>query len=107
MDMLALKSAVEYGNIEWQRHSLERMMERGITRESVKQVLLSGTIAEEYPDDKPYPSALFLGWPEGSPLHVVAALDSPNKYCYIITAYQPDLEHFEPGFKIRRQHENQ
>jgi len=37
------------------------MMERGISRKIVKKILLSGEIVENYPDDKPYPSALFLG----------------------------------------------
>jgi hypothetical protein len=54
-----LKIAVENGNIEWQRHALERMMERKIPREAVKEVLKNGEIIEDYPDDKPYPSALF------------------------------------------------
>ncbi|MDR4507893.1 MAG: DUF4258 domain-containing protein [Candidatus Brocadiaceae bacterium] len=57
-----LQDAVRKGRIEWQRHTLERMMERNISRETVRDVLLEGEIVENYPDDKPYPSALFLGW---------------------------------------------
>ncbi|MBI4680032.1 MAG: DUF4258 domain-containing protein [Nitrospirae bacterium] len=101
-----LKEAVENDRIEWQRHALERMMEREISREAVKQVLLSGEIIEDYPDDKPYPSALFLGWVEEQPLHVVTAFDSETDYCFVITAYKPDLEHFESDYKTRRQHGN-
>jgi hypothetical protein len=37
------------------------MMERDISREAVKDVLLNGEIITNYPDDKLYPSALFLG----------------------------------------------
>jgi len=98
-----LKIAVENGNIEWQRHALERMMERRISRKAVKEVLKNGEIIEDYPDDKPYPSALFLGWINGEPLHVVAAFDSLIGWCFIITAYKPDLEHFESDYKTRRQ----
>ena len=94
--------ALEDGYIEWQRHALERMMERGISREAVKEVLKNGVIIEDYPDDKPYSSALFLGWTKGEPLHVVTAFDSSTCWCFIITAYKPDLEHFELDFKTRR-----
>jgi hypothetical protein len=78
------------------------MMKRGISREMVKDVLITGDIIEDYPDDKPFPSALFLGWFEEKPLHVVAALDFVTDYCFVITVYEPDLNHFEPDFKTRR-----
>ena len=104
MDREQLKIAVENGNIEWQRHALERMMERRISRDTVKEVLLSGEIIEDYPDDKPYPSALFLGWIKEEPFHVVAAFDSVSRYCFVITAYIPDLEHFESDYKTRRKY---
>lgn len=94
MDRDKLRSAIKNGKIEWQRHVLERMMERGISRDTVKSVLLSGEIIEDYPDDKPYPSALFLGWAKGEPFHAAAAYDSQNGYCFVITAYRPDLEQF-------------
>lgn len=58
MDREGLKRAIESDSIEWQRHALERMMERGIYREIVKKVLLSGEIIEDYPNDKPYPRSL-------------------------------------------------
>ena len=102
-----IKSAVENGNIEWQKHALERMLQRGISRDIVKSVLLSGTIIEDYPDDMPYPTALFLGWFEQKPFHVVAAFDSQSGYCFIITAYRPDPEHFKQDYKTRRQNDRQ
>jgi len=76
-----LKDAVRKGYIEWQRHALERMMERGISRETVKEVLMNGEIIESYPDDTPYPSALFLGWVKHQPFHVVSAMDSMTGSC--------------------------
>lgn len=106
MDIAAIKTALEKNNIEWQRHALERMMERGISRSIVKDVLLSGEIIEAYPDDKPFPSALFLGSVEEKPFHVVTAYDAKSEYCFVITAYKPDLEHFEADFKTRRQHDD-
>jgi hypothetical protein len=38
------------------------MFQRGISMEGVKLALTTGEIIEEYPDDKPYPSRLVLGW---------------------------------------------
>jgi len=70
----SIKSALESGKIEGQRHALEKMMERGISRVMVKEILLTGEIIEDYFDDKPYPSALFLGWIEKEPFHVVVHL---------------------------------
>ena len=101
-----LTIAVENGNIEWQRHALERMMERGISRATVKEVLMAGDVIEDYPDDRPFPTALFLGIVEGNPFHVVAAFDAQSGYCFVITAYKPDLEHFESDYKTRREHGN-
>lgn len=97
-----LRDAVKKGNIEWQRHVLERMLERKISRGTVKEVLLNGEIIENYPDNKPFPSALFLGWIRSQPFHVVGAFDSLTEWCFVITAYKPDLEHFESDYKTRR-----
>ena len=36
------------------------------------------------------------------PLHVVAAVDVEAGIGYVITAYRPDLEHFEADYKTRR-----
>ena len=102
MDLAALRDAVVNGRAEWLKHSLERMLERGISRADVKEALIKGEIIEDYPDDKPYPSALFMGLVENKPLHVVAAHDASSRFCMVITAYHPDLEHFEKDFKTRR-----
>ena len=63
---------------------------------------MEGEIIEDYPDDKPFPTALFLGRRQGDPFHVVTALDSLRGYCFVITVYRPDLNHFEPDYKTRR-----
>lgn len=97
-----IKNAVKKGFIEWQRHALERMMERGISRNAVIETLLHGEIIEDYQDEVPYPCALFLGWDKKQPLHVVAAIDTLIGRCFIITAYRPDKEHFESDYKTRR-----
>ncbi len=102
LDLDRMRGAIQARRVEWQRHALERMVERQIGRIEVLQVLLAGERIEDYPDTKPFPSALFLGWSGTRPLHVVTAHDSTSDYVFITTAYEPDLEHFEPDFKTRR-----
>jgi|SRR5581483_11063428 len=56
----------------------------------------------DYSEDRPLPSALFLGYIDGKPLHVVAALDEKNKEVFVITAYEPSLDVFESDYRTRR-----
>lgn len=70
--------------------------------DTVKNILIKGEVIEIYADDKPYPSALFLGWSGGKPIHVVAAYNSQTHYCFIVTVYKPDLKHFLQDYKTRR-----
>lgn len=51
-------------------HAVQRMAERGIREEDVDRVIAEGKEMESYPDDKPYPSRLLLGWVERRPIHV-------------------------------------
>ena len=102
IDIKSLKAAVAQGCIEWQRHSLERMIEREISREAVIQSVLQGERIEDYPNDRPLPSALFLGLIGARPIHTVIAFNPELQKAFIITVYVPNLDHFEPDFKTRR-----
>ena len=42
-------------------HAIQRMFERSVTRADVREVLATGEVIEQYPDDTPYPSRLILG----------------------------------------------
>ena len=103
LDLARLRTAIRARRVEWRRHVLERLAERQIGRSEVLQVLLAGERIEDYPNTTPHPSGLFLGWYGTRPLHVVAAYDSSGDRVFIITVYEPDLEHFEPDFRTRRQ----
>lgn len=102
LDLEALRKVVRAGRIQWQRHALERMAERGIATADVKRVLAEGERIEDYPDAYPLPAALLLGECGDRPLHVVVALDGAAETAYVITAYEPTLEHFEPDFRTRK-----
>ncbi|MBM3328070.1 MAG: DUF4258 domain-containing protein [Calditrichaeota bacterium] len=88
--------------VAWQIHASERMAERGFTRAAVLEALVDAECIESYPDDIPFPSALFLGCDNGRPIHIVASLDHSVGIIHIITVYEPDVSRFEPGFRKRR-----
>jgi len=96
------RSAITVGRFEWRRHALQRLAERGIRQAIVLDALHSGDVIEDYPDDRPYPSALVFGQMGRQPIHVVVAFDAELNWAYIITAYEPDTGHFEQDFRTRR-----
>lgn len=101
VDLDGLRRSVDEGRLQWQVHALERLLERGLSRQQVERAIMNGEVIETYPQDRPFPSCLMLhSQPE--PLHVVVAFDPGARICHIITAYAPDTEHFEPDFRTRR-----
>lgn len=89
--------------IKWSAHCLERMQERDISREDVKNCIENGEIIENYPEDFPHPSCLIFGYTVNNKvIHVVAGSDS--EYIYIITAYFPNTIKFEDDLKTRKGH---
>jgi len=83
-------------------HAIQRMFERGITAEDVRDVLETGDTIERYPGDTPYPSRLVLGWRGVRPLHVVVADNQEGNELIVISVYEPDPATWEPGFKRRK-----
>ena len=82
-------------------HSRRRMNERGILLRDVMYAVEHGEIIEQYPEDYPFPSCLILGATVGGRyLHAVVSLD--EGHIFLITAYYPDEEDWEPDMKTRR-----
>lgn len=96
------REAVAEGRIEWRKHVLQRLAERAIPQRIAVEVLISGERIESYSGDKPFPSALFMGYSGKKPYHVVAAFDEGRSRAYVITAYEPSLAVFESDFRTRR-----
>jgi hypothetical protein len=70
--------------------AIQRSIERRISEQEVVEVLLSGDIIEEYPEDKYGPSCLILGKTKtGRPLHVQCSLPPT---VWTITLYEPDSQ---------------
>jgi len=89
------------GKIFWTAHALERLQERDISVDDVKNCIMNGEVIEEYPDDFPHPSALIFGCDlNGKIIHVVCGID--EKFLYLITAYFPTTGKFLDDLKTRR-----
>ena len=84
------------------KHARNRLHERDITVEDIKNAIRTGGIIKQYEDDLPFPSCLLLGESEReTAIHVVVSTD--NGYLYIITAYYPDEDEWRPDLKARRE----
>ena len=84
-------------------HAVRQMSrpERMISTTEVREVLTSGEVIEEYPDDPRGPSALLFGsGPAGRAIHVVAS--PKEEYAAVITAYVPDPTIWSEDMKTRR-----
>lgn len=84
-------------------HALEQMAspERRITRAEVKDVVYSGEMIENYPNDPRGHSCLLSGLTSsGRPIHVVCA--PKEDYLVVITAYPPDPERWSEDFSMRK-----
>ena len=102
MDINDFKKFCAGGKILWTAHALERLQERDISVDDVKNCIMNGEVIEEYPNDFPNPSALIFGCAlDGKILHVVCGID--ENFLYLITAYVPTTEKFFDDLKTRRQ----
>lgn len=91
--------------MKWYKHALERMQERDISRQDVKNCIVQGEIIEDYPDDFPHPSCLIFGRTmDQKVIHVVVSLDEDQDTIGIITVYYPNVEKFEKDLKTRKVH---
>lgn len=79
-----------------------RLKGRFIRRTDVFKAIDRGEIIEAYPDDKYLPSYLLMGQLGRKVIHVVAAVDIEENHIRIVTAYPPDPNEWEAGFRKRR-----
>lgn len=96
-----IKKKVEANEFRLTVHAFERCVERNISPDELKDVILSGEIIENYLEDKYGPSCLICGTTSmGKILHVQCSID-PD---WIITAYDPTLkpEEWDKTFRRRR-----
>ncbi|MGC8810740.1 MAG: DUF4258 domain-containing protein [bacterium] len=96
-----IKKRVVSGDYRFTIHAFERCVERNISPNEIKNVIISGEIIENYPEDKYGPSCLICGITEsGKILHVQCSIEP----VWIITVYDPTLkpEEWDENFRRRR-----
>ena len=81
----AIRSAFKMGRVKWRLHALSRILERGISRDMVSELVLNGEIIEAYSADKPFPSHLVFGVIAERVLHAVIAADRESGIVYVVT----------------------
>jgi hypothetical protein len=81
------------------------MFERGIELSEVEAAIGGGIVAEEYPNDLPYPSRLVFSRSERGLLHVVysEAVDRDTTIRYIIAVYRPDPLDWDESLSKRKE----
>lgn len=92
---------MECKTLHFSRHAFERMFQRGIDPAAVARIVAKAEIIFEYPDDKPFPSALLLGFLGKQAIHTVVAR-SDDGDCHLVTVYLPDPAIWDKTFKRRR-----
>jgi hypothetical protein len=83
-------------------HAVQRMFERRIPLEAVRQVLESGEMIEDYSEDMPDPGGLHSAKRGQRPLHVVMAENTKEGEQVVITVYEPDRAQWKPDFRNRK-----
>ncbi len=101
-DKVLISHFLDKGCFDRGFHALERAAERGISLDVVIEVLHQWDVLEHEYDRRPFPTVLIMGWNGPQPIHVVVAVDEDRDWVYIVTVYEPDLDHFEPGFRVRK-----
>ena len=82
-------------------HARIRLFERNISIDDIVNGINTGEIIKQYPDDKPLPSCLILGFSARLQyIHVVVSYETD--FIYLITAYFPDPDMWENDFKTRK-----
>jgi len=84
-------------------HALRQMFARSITTQDIRTVIDDGEVIASYPDDRPYPSEMLLGFSGGRALHVVLAYNEAIRSGYVVTAYVPDTKLWSEDYKTRRE----
>lgn len=87
------------GAVRMTLHVERQCRVRSISMEQIEQALMHGKIIKQYSDDRPYPSCLIL-YAASQPLHVVASVNKTE--VYVITAYHPDPNVWEPDFLTKK-----
>jgi len=80
---------MDCSEVRFSGHAVTRMFERGLSRADILIAIQQGEVIADYPEDRPDPSRLLLGYPGTQPIPVVVAQDPESGVCFVVTAYPP------------------
>ena len=84
-------------------HMMNRMTQRSISMDEVRDTIMTGKIIEEYPNRRPYPRCLIVrSLRQMRPIHVVVGVSEDA--LYLVTAYVPDPNRWSNDFERRENH---
>ena len=92
---------MECKTLHFSRHAFERMFQRGIDPAIVASIVAEAEVIIAYPDDKPHPSTLLLGFHGKQAIHAVVARSAEGE-CHLVTIYWPDPAIWDETFKQRK-----
>ena len=96
MTLQQLHQAVLNDRINITAHAQQEAANDSLSLADVFVSLANGQIIESYPTDRPYPSALVLGFTaDGNPVHSVWAYDAVKQIAVLVTVYRPDPDRWE------------
>ena len=89
-----VRTAFEFDRVLFSEHARHEMRTERLGRvreHEVTEAVATAEQLDDYPDDEPYPSSLFLGWTAaGRPLHFVVSYDEEAGLAIVVTVYEPD-----------------
>ncbi len=89
-----IRTAFELDRVLFSQHARQEMRIEPLGRireQDVTDAVQNVEQIEDYPDDEPYPSSLFLGrTARGRPLHMVISFDEEGGLAIVVTVYEPD-----------------
>lgn len=91
LDIPALKQAVAHNRYLISAHAKQRMGQRQVTDQDIKQVIAAGDVIEQFPTAEPFPKALFMVQVHGEPLYVSCAFDGTRAYIITVHWYDPNV----------------
>lgn len=101
MNIEAIREKVKKGKYIISFTHTEKLRQRKIKAKDIEQAVETGTMIEDYPEDRRGPSCLILGFADKRPIHVVCGLFDAEEIL-IITAYEPDPLEWENDWKTRK-----
>lgn len=96
-----IRDKIRENRYEFSKHAVDRMIQRHITVAEVREALDSGTIIEDYPEDKYGPSCLIFGRTiKDRTLHIQCS-HPERPLLKIVTVYEPDPDEWD-DFRVRK-----